>query len=201
MGGSSSHPMAVPTGACKCLHCGTIFFPDPRNRHHQRFCSQPACRQASKRESQRRWVARPENRDYFRGPDQAARVQAWRRAHPGYWRRRSPKAPDALQDLCPKQPPPPQSVATSEISDLSGPALQDLCQAQLPLMLGLISQIVDSPLQEDILPVARRLIAKGQDLLDHPAGRPRSPTPGSHDLQTPPSPGPPPRGPLPVQLG
>ena len=31
---------------CKC--CLKLFRPDPRNRHHQRYCSVPACRAASK---------------------------------------------------------------------------------------------------------------------------------------------------------
>jgi len=28
---------------CKC--CRRLFRPDPRNRHHQRYCSQPRCRE------------------------------------------------------------------------------------------------------------------------------------------------------------
>lgn len=67
----------------KCLCCGDLFRPDPRNRHHQVYCSQPACRKASKAASQRRWLAKPDNRDYFRGPESVARVQAWRAAHGG----------------------------------------------------------------------------------------------------------------------
>ena len=35
---------------CKC--CLKLFRPDPRNRHHQRYCSVPACRAASKAASQ-----------------------------------------------------------------------------------------------------------------------------------------------------
>ena len=72
-------------GRCKCLHCGTFFIPDPRNRHHQQYCGEPECRRASKAASQRRWQSRPENADYFRGAENVARVQAWRKAHPGYW--------------------------------------------------------------------------------------------------------------------
>ncbi|SAL07534.1 hypothetical protein AWB78_08619 [Caballeronia calidae] len=51
----------------KCLNCGTWFVPDARNVRHQRYCSEAACRQASKAASQRQWLAKPENRDYFRG--------------------------------------------------------------------------------------------------------------------------------------
>ena len=74
---------------CKC--CRMLFRPDPRNRHHQRYCSAAACRAASKAASQARWRAAPENQGYFRGPVNVARVQAWRSRHPGYWRRAQPR--------------------------------------------------------------------------------------------------------------
>ena len=82
----------------KCLCCGELFRPDARNRRHQRYCSKPACRRASKAASQRRWRDKAENRDYFRGAINVARVQAWRAAHPRYWRRKAPRAGDALQE-------------------------------------------------------------------------------------------------------
>jgi hypothetical protein len=81
---------------CKC--CRMLFRPDPRNRHHQRYCSATACRAASKAASQARWLAAPENQGYFRGPVNVARVQAWRSRHPGYWRR-ARRVGTALQDL------------------------------------------------------------------------------------------------------
>jgi hypothetical protein len=46
---------------CKC--CLKLFRPDPRNRRHQRYCSTPACRRASKGASQARWLAQPENHE------------------------------------------------------------------------------------------------------------------------------------------
>ena len=58
---------------CKC--CLKLFRPDPRNRRHQRYCSAPQCRAASKAASQARWVAKPENQDYFQGPVHLARGQ------------------------------------------------------------------------------------------------------------------------------
>ena len=86
---------------CKC--CRALFRPDPRNRHHQRYCSATACRAASKAASQARWRAAPENQGYFRGPVNVARVQAWRSRHPGYWRR-ARRVGTALQDLSMAQP-------------------------------------------------------------------------------------------------
>jgi hypothetical protein len=86
---------------CKC--CRTLFRPDPRNRHHQRYCSATACRAASKAASQARWRAAPKNQGYFRGPVNVARVQVWRSRHPGYWRR-ARRVGTALQDLSTAQP-------------------------------------------------------------------------------------------------
>jgi hypothetical protein len=77
---------------CKC--CLKLFRPDPRNRRHQRYCSAPACKAASKAASQARWLTAPENQTYFCGPIHVARVRAWRSRHPGYWRRG-----EALQGL------------------------------------------------------------------------------------------------------
>ena len=156
---------------CKCLHCRTLFVPDARNRERQKYCSGAACRQASQQASQRRWTSKPENRDYFRGPAHVRRVQQWRKEHPGYWKRRSPKPRPALQETCPLQSPPAQSVATAPLPDPYPPALQDLCRVQTPLLVGLIAQFSDTALQEDIVTFARRLIAKGQTILDQPSRR------------------------------
>jgi hypothetical protein len=87
----------------KCLCCGEMFRADPRNLRHQRYCSKATCRKASKAASQRRWLAKPDNEDYFRGPENVDRVQEWRKTHPGYWRGFRAKASVALQDDCSAQ--------------------------------------------------------------------------------------------------
>ena len=61
--------MRRPLSKRKCKHCQTFFDPDPRSAGRQRYCSKPACRQASKAASQRRWLQKPDNRDYFTRPD------------------------------------------------------------------------------------------------------------------------------------
>ena len=76
-----------PEGRRKCRHCKAFFQPEPRNRHHQRYCGRAECRRASKAASQRKWERQPENRDYYGGPEKAEKVRAWRAAHPGYWKR------------------------------------------------------------------------------------------------------------------
>ncbi|MEW6326026.1 MAG: hypothetical protein AB1487_00265, partial [Thermodesulfobacteriota bacterium] len=37
------------------------------------------------------------------GPENVFRVQEWRRAHPGYWRRKASLSREALQDLSPEK--------------------------------------------------------------------------------------------------
>ena len=153
-----------------CLFCGAFFRADPRNAKHQKYCSELGCRKASKAASRRAWLTKAENQDYFRGPENVARVQSWRAAHPGYWRRprgqrgAPPEAALALQDLCPTQP-----VEIAEDSQsVPQPALQDLWRDQPAVLIGFIAQFTGSTLQDDIARSTRRLIELGHDIL---AGR------------------------------
>jgi hypothetical protein len=82
----------------RCLHCRHLFHRHPRTRTQQRFCSAPACRAASKKASQRHWLGKPENRDYFCGMQHVNRVQAWREKHPEYGRKR-PLSAELLQEM------------------------------------------------------------------------------------------------------
>lgn len=68
----------------RCLNCQKLYYPHPRTRLLQKYCSEPQCRAASKTASQRRWLHKPENRPYFCGPQHVSRVQAWREQHPDY---------------------------------------------------------------------------------------------------------------------
>jgi hypothetical protein len=163
--------MKPPATRCKCLHCKKLFVPDYRNRGRQRYCSATPCQRASKHRSQARWLNQPQNRDYFCGPEHVRRVQQWRAEHPGYWRRQSPKPRPTLQEACSEQVAGPQELVPKEAPPVSRPALQELCQVQTPLLVGLIAQFTDTALQEDIVAHTRRLIARGQDILDQPARR------------------------------
>lgn len=163
--------MKSPATRCKCLHCKRLFVPDYRNRGRQRYCSAAQCQSESKHRSQERWLARPENRDYFRGPDQVKRVQQWRAEHPGYGKRPPRKRRFALQDACSEQVSVQQKLLPAEALQVSRPALQELCEVQTPLLVGLIAHFSDMALQEDIVAYTRRLIARGQDILDQPSRR------------------------------
>jgi hypothetical protein len=129
----------------KCKYCGKLYQVNPRRRDLQRYCRETACQKASHAASQRRWLAKPENRDHFCGPENIDRVQAWRKAHPGYWRRRN-KRPIALQDVILTQPVDVQEDKT----DLMQGALQDVISSQHALLVGVISTLTGSTLQDEI---------------------------------------------------
>ena len=143
---------------CKC--CLKLFRPDPRNRRHQHYCSALACRAASKAASQARWLAKPENQSYFRGPVNVARVRAWRSRHPGYWRK-GRRAGIALQDVSMVQP----IGSAMETANSARSPLQDMLLAQPAVLIGLIAHIVGTPLQDDIVRATNRLLRLGQDIL------------------------------------
>jgi hypothetical protein len=145
----------------KCRHCKLLYVPERRNAHHQRYCSQPACRRQSKAESQRRWREKPQNQNYFRGKENCERVRQWRQRHPGYSRKKKAAAGEALQDLCIRQPAQSQPLARSDLSA----ALQDVFVMQPAVLVGLISTMTGSALQDDIATVTRALFRKGQDIL------------------------------------
>jgi hypothetical protein len=153
---------------CKC--CLTLFRPDRRNHRHQLYCSAPACRAASKTASQARWLAKPENQDYFRGPVNVARVRAWRSRHPGYWRGGRGAGP-ALQDLSMAQP----IGSAIETASVVVSPLQEILMAQPAVLIGLIAHIVGTPLQDDIVRTTGRLLRLGHDILATAA---RAPPPG-----------------------
>ena len=145
----------------KCRNCKRLFRPDPRNAKRQRYCSKPECRKASKSASQKNWLQKPENRDYFRGPEHVQRVQQWRKANPGYWRRAKIKPP-ALQDPLIGQP--------ADNNDNKGhfvtTALQDLLIGQPAVLIGLIAHLTGLALQDDIAMAAWRMQQLGNDILN-----------------------------------
>src|SRR5687767_600689 len=156
-----------PLGERKCLHCEEFFTPDARNRKRQHYCAKESCRRASKAASQRRWLSQPENADYFRDVDNAARARAWQAAHPGYWKTRRKRPRIVLQDDCRPQLAETQQVAASD----ERAVLQEDWQRQPPLMIGLIAHLAGVILQEDIATMTGRLIAKGHAVLGASPGR------------------------------
>ena len=154
----------------KCRCCLKLFRPDARNRRHQRYCAAPDCRAASKAASQARWLAKPDNADYFRGPVNVARVQAWRSRRPGYWRKGRPVG-SALQDLSMAQ----VIDSGQKIGHFERSPLQEIFTAQPAVLIGLIAHLIATPLQDEIVGATGRLLRLGRDILAtsaSDAGRP-----------------------------
>jgi len=171
----------------KCRNCKQLFFPDYRNAKRQRHCQKPECRKAAKAESQQRWLKKPENADYFRGPDHVERVRQWRKKHPGYWRKTS-LSQNALQDRCQEN----KYIKQGLSPDFVQHALQDYCLSQPSVFIGLIAHFAGSALQEDIAQTIGRMQQLGNDILYQPdyakGGRhektSRQPPPHPPDNQT-----------------
>jgi hypothetical protein len=153
--------MKTPNRHRKCLHCQELFIPDCRNEQRQRFCSKPDCRKASQRQSQRAWLAKPENQNYFRDSENAANVRQWQKEHPGYWKNTARYRRRTLQETCSEQ----IIAAQSVVANQSHRTLKDLCAMQTPLIVGLISMLAGSTLPEDIATSTRLLVTKGYDIL------------------------------------
>jgi hypothetical protein len=164
--------------SCKCLHCREFFIPCPNSRHTQRYCTKPECRKASKAAAQTKWLNKPENRSYFRGPENIERVQRWRECHPGYWRKKRSARPDALQDLAPTEVSQNQLITLNEIGILADDfnrceplkapragALQDLACVQVPLLAGVVSLLIGDALQDRFATFTRELVDRGKRVL------------------------------------
>ena len=156
---------------CKCRNCHEFFLPDYRNVGRQEFCSQPECRKASKAESQSRWLNKPENKDYFRGPTNVQRVQQWREKNPEYDQKKKPADahPEPLQDSCRKndilfQPVKAENVVENSNCQTDPKPLQDSCILQDLVIIGLIAQFTGQTLQDDIYATALRLRQLGHDI-------------------------------------
>ncbi len=143
----------------KCRNCRGLFTPNPKSVNSQSYCFKSACRKASKKASQKKWLSKPENQDYFRGPGNVERVREWRRNNPGYWKKA--KTPNALQDALSSQ----VVENKTEITHFTNDALQDFLQAQPPVIVGLIANFTGSALQDDIAATLLRMKKYGQDIL------------------------------------
>jgi hypothetical protein len=123
----------------------------------------------AKHASQRRWLSKPENTGYFKGPGNALRVRLWRAANP--------KKRTRTQRIMQRLTTPRLSVA------LRACGVQDLNERQLALVLGVVSTLARSRVQEVIAGQLRRLMFAGYAVLraaEAPAPRIRRPARGTH---------------------
>jgi hypothetical protein len=145
----------------RCHNCKRLFVPDCRNRNRQRYCKNPECRKKAKTASQQKWLQKPENKNYFKGPLNTRRVQEWRKQHPGYFRKKRLNKQAALQDRLNAQ----ASEINKDNSNFTNNALQDSLIIQPAVIIGLISQFTGSALQDDIAKTLIRMQQLGQDVL------------------------------------
>lgn len=95
------------------------------------------------------------------------RVRRWRKANPGYWKRERRDRRGALQHAVDSQVPENQK----ERSQKGPTALQDAVVLQKPVVVGLISILIDSTLQVDIVGATRRYQQRGLEILGERPGR------------------------------
>lgn len=145
-----------------CCNCEELFQPEARSWKRQSYCQKTDCRKASKRQSQRKWQSKEENRNYFRGPENVERVKHWRASHPGYWKKTKRST---LQDISIPVLPIQAPEKPSETAEFHEGTLQDISIAQPLVLIGLISQMIGSTLQDDIASTWRNLIRRAQDLM------------------------------------
>ncbi len=144
-----------------CNHCKELFTPSRSCRNRQCYCSKSECRKASARASQQRWLRKPENQNYFRGEEHADRVRSWRANNPGYWRRTKRRT---LQET--------ENAQVIEIAENNAPAkelynrtLQDIEKHQVLVIVGLISVLTGSTLQEELAKTSSNLIQAAHEML------------------------------------
>jgi hypothetical protein len=162
-----------------CHSCQEEFTPDPRNARHQKFCTKPECRKASKKASNLAWLAKPENTNYHSGPLAVARVQAAQKLHPEYRAREKAKRQLALQDVLPAQVPEFKQESPN-LPVAAAPALQDVLTVQPFVFIGLMAHFFGITLQDDIAKISQVLQELGQDIMqgshcDEPAKTSHSP--------------------------
>jgi len=154
--------MLKPIKKRKCKNCKTYFKPDYRNVKKQKYCSKPECRKASKADSQKRWLEKTENQDYFRGSENVKRVQEWRENNPDYSKKNQRQKKNTLQEHLTENNIQNQPLTTNSMSD----TLQDILTDQTIVLIGIIAQLSDSALQEDISVAAKSLVKLGHEILN-----------------------------------
>ncbi|MFT3783541.1 MAG: hypothetical protein QM790_16125 [Nibricoccus sp.] len=104
---------------------------------------------ASRRIAQARWLQK--NKGHFGGREEVYRVQLWRQANPGYWRKKT--LPEG-------------TVLSGELAKVAKEfALQDVIDTHFYLLTGLISHLIQSALQDEIAKELRRIIILGRGIL------------------------------------
>lgn len=138
-----------PTRLCLC--CGSKYEVNPRVGLRHRYCSRAECRREAKRASQKRWLNKPENAGYFKGASNALRARLWRAANP---RKKKRRQKTVLQLMTPQLK-----------AALKACGVQDLNEGSVALVLGAVSLLARSRVQETIARRIRQLMFAGYAVL------------------------------------
>src|SRR5437764_1165426 len=101
-----------------------------------------------------------------------ARASAWGATDPGYGRARA-RPPRALQELVTPQVPDAVEECANRVEAPEAPAgvaLQDLLNAESPLLAGLVAHLFQPALQDDMASTTRRLVQLGRDVINGRCG-------------------------------
>jgi hypothetical protein len=106
------------------------------------------------------WLAKPENRDYFRSSANCERVRQWRLANPGHSRRKTAARPVALQDISN-----PQSVANEPFEVLHALPVTRRLAAATRSNCGTYRSFDRTCVTRRLVPSIRLFIRRGLDTL------------------------------------
>ncbi len=98
--------------------------------------------------ARKKWLR--ENRDHFKGVANLVRVQEWRKKHPGYWRRVRVGQ---------------YSLRGALADAVRQCALQDVIDTHFSLVVGLVSRLSGSALQNEIAEEMRQLMFLGHGII------------------------------------
>jgi len=143
--------MKKKTRQRRCKNCQELYKPDSRHLKKHKFCRKPACRAASKKHSQQKWLNKPKNRDYFSGSEHVTRVRQWRQDNPDYWKRKkSAKKPSLIGDALQEMKTGKTIVDKGSSTDLIQIPLQDLISAKTLVFIGFDTHLNKTALQDII---------------------------------------------------
>jgi len=145
----------MPAAQRPCCICHKIFTPNKFAGHRQVVCSREPCRKAAKKQRQADWFLR--NPDYFSGPENVERVRQWRRK----------KAMEAPPDPQPPKPPDPPSTQKAKSCNKPEPAegvLQDLARPAEPVIMGILSFLSGTMLQDEVHNLYVQCSRRGNEL-------------------------------------
>lgn len=138
----------------KCAHCNTYFLPDKYNFHVQNYCSNSACRHASRIASRRKYRMKDENRTTAKRKKESNRVKEWQKNHPGYKNRQKKVKINSenpvLRDIAPAQNTILRDIAQLQKAVSLIPVLQDKVIYYQSVTVGLASVLSGEVLRDII---------------------------------------------------